>query len=226
MSGGRITLPATVPSPERTQADHEHRILDLERRRPRRARMPNVSLEDSLNGVFLDHTATPDTQRIEFGTALLVPINNGGDLDPDVFELSGTGPWDSIGILQPGTYWGETRMGWYQDWGQVRINLQYEHSNGETYPVSDTYGLSQSLPTDQEGLYLGFGGLPHDQIAVARRGVIFVDEFAFTSAGTVDVFATVTNAVDRTPGGGDQTGVELALIQLSDSSDSDPPAIA
>jgi hypothetical protein len=182
-------------------------------------RMPHVNLRVDLDGVTI---VTGTDQQLEFDTFLGVPINHSGTIDPTVFSLDGSSPWDHINILEPGVYYGEARAGWFYDWGAVRMNLLFSHSNvGETFPISDSYGLTTSLPTEFGGVYPG-GTAGSSQTAVARRGFIMVDEYA----EGVQVWAELTNSsgTNRTAstGGGRPVGAQLFVIQLAGSGHSNP----
>jgi hypothetical protein len=182
--------------------------------------MPHVNLRGDQDGLtFVNAT----DQQLEFDTFLGVPINHGGEIDPNTFSLDGSTPWDHINILQPGVYYGEARCGWFIDWGAVRINLLYSHTNGgETFPISDSYGLTTSLPTEIGGVYPGGFAGGSAQTAVARRGFIMVDEYA----EGVQVWAELTNSsgTNRTAstGGGRPVGAQLFLINLAASGHSNP----
>ncbi len=203
--------------------DALRRIRVLERN-PTSALMPNIHFRQDLDGVtFSDSTV--DTDKISFGSLLLPPINNGGTVDTSIFDITGGGPWDHVPILEPGLYYGEARCGWFRDWGTFRINLQYEHSNGESFPISDSYGFSDSMPSEPG---VTFNPIPveiHEQTAVCRRGFILIDEYAFTSSGTVSIYTTTTNT-----GGANRTfnsttnqgGATLYLMRLSPSCHSNP----
>lgn len=209
--------PTPRPSPETSLGNHEARIRTLERQQMG-ALMPNFHLRENLNGVTFNNGVA---KKIPFGSFLAVPINHGGVIDAGVFALSGSAPWDHITLLGPGTYYAEARMGWWRDWGAAIINLNFSHSSGATFPVSDSYGFTDSLPSEPGVTFNPIGAEAHAQTACCRRGFILVDEFA----GTVDVWAEFTNngGVNRTF---DNTtnvgGAALFVMQLSPSAYSNP----
>lgn len=185
-------------------------------------RMPHIHLRQSLNGVTFSHT-TVDTDKLSLGTLLLPPIDHGGTVDTSVFDVTGGGPWDHVPILKPGVYWAEARCAWYRDWGKFRINLMYTHSNGESFPISDSYGFGDAQPSEPGVEFNPIGTESHNQTAVCRRGFIIIDEYAFVSGGTTSVFATTTNSSGSDRTFTDDSGAALFLMQLAGSGHSNPP---
>lgn len=179
--------------------------------------MSHVNLRGDQNGVTF---VTGANQQISFDTFLAVPINNGGQIDSTMFSLSGGGPWTTITILQPGIYWAEARCDWWRDWGAVRVNLLFSHTSGAVFPVSDSYGFSTSLATEPGGTFNPIGAEAHTQTAVARRGIIIIDEYATS----VDLWAELSNTsgVNRTFNNTTNTGgAQLFVVRLSPGSHSD-----
>lgn len=188
-------------------------------------RMPNIHFRQNLNGVTFSHTTT-DTDKLSFGTLLLPPIDHGGTVDTDVFDITGGGPWDHVPILVPGLYYAEARCSWFRDWGKFRINLQYTHSNGESFPISDSWGSTDSMPSEPGVEFTPIGTEAHSQTAVRRGGFLLIDEYTFASGGTMSLFATTTNSdtVDHTFNNTTNIGgCTLFVVQLSTSAHSNPP---
>ncbi len=181
--------------------------------------MPNISIAANFNGVTFVNGV--DQQISNFNIEYAVPINHGGAIDPTIYALAGASPWDHIDILLPGTYYAEARAGWFRDFGAVAINLQFSHSSADTFPVSDTYGYTASLPSEPGVTFNPIGAEGHSQTAVCRRGFIFVSSYA----GTVTVWTTLLNSsgANRTFNNTtNQGGAQLSIIRLSASADSTP----
>jgi hypothetical protein len=213
MTSGRVDQ-ASVPGALR---NHARRIAILEALLPGGG-MPHVHLRQDLNGVTFNNASD---HQISLGTFLAVPINNGGVIDPDVFSLSGGGPWDHITILQPGIYYAEARCGWWRDWGKASINLLFSHSSGATFPVSDSYGFTDSVPSEPGVTFNPIGTEAHEQTACCRRGMIMVDKYA----GTVDVWTDFRNdgGVNRTFNNTTNVGAaQLFVMRLSANPNSNP----
>lgn len=197
-------------------------------------RMPNIHLTHLPTPFTFSGSAAPDTQRLQFEYGLYSPINHGGVIDTTIFDVGQgespffSSPVDHVNILKPGIYWAEARCGWYTDWGACRINLQYNTTNSEMYPVSDTWGYKESTPTEHGGV---FEPTPHEaslslvQTAVARRGFLFVSPYAFVGGSVVEVWTTLTNSSgsDKIANGTTRfANPTLVLIQMSDHSESNP----
>lgn len=199
-------------------------------------RVPWVLLGGNMNGQTIPGDNSEYYPPL---TGLLVsPLNGGGTIDESVFggidededpvELltggSSNEPFTAIELRSPGLYLVETNLGWFTDWGPVRINSYFPHSD-----IDFSVLTHRILLNSTENTYFGIAppttlaGSESDaiQYLISYHTIVSVDERA------TDVLVTpfVVNASgdDHTYNNTDrQGGFGLAIYQLTSSGNSNP----
>ncbi len=192
-------------------------------------RMPRVHLAGDLNGQTIP---SGSDYYPELTGIILVPLNAGGTNDAEVFGAIDTGdapieietggssnePFKWITIRQPGLYWLDITLGWFLDWGLVRVNYEVDHSDGD-----DSITTTRHFVHNTENSY--FGGASDataPQIGVTAQTLVTVDERA--TDVTVRGFAHNASGSSRTYTGDHVLGeFSLNLVQLSTSGYTNPP---
>ncbi len=159
------------------------------------------------------------------------PSGDGGSVDSTVYggiALDGstvpimTGgvsnePFKAVQILEPGLYLWECILGWFLDWGGVRVNYSVTHSDGFESVISFRIYLHGA-----ENSY--FGGASDStapQMVLTARNILSVDERA--TDVQVRGFAHNISGVTRTYNNSTRIGeFGMSLIQLSPNGHSNP----
>lgn len=192
--------------------------------------MPWILLRGDLNGF----TATNSTQVYPTLTGLLVaPLSGGGRIDQSVYggintsdaevEIMSGGssnePFKSVHIRRPGLYMVEIGLGWYLNWGEVRVLYDITHSDGDQSVLT-----FRNFVNGTENSY--FGGVTDagaPQIDVHARTMVAVD----SRATDVHVRGSIFNHSGTNRTFGTTSGVNIGIfsvniVQLSPSGNSKP----
>jgi hypothetical protein len=226
MTSGRVDQ-ASVPGALR---NHARRISILE------ALTPNNNVPwILLQGTSLNGTSVPSGSDTFIPLTLLLvsPLNAGGNIDANVYGGISPGgahipvmtggssnePFKAIELLQPGLYYYEIGIGWYLNWGGVRVNYDVTHSDAFTSVVNFRVFINGT-----DNSYFGGASDPTArQIVATARSFMAVDDRATNVQvrGFVHNFSGVTRTYGTTVGV-DIGNFSLFIIRLSPSPNSNP----
>ncbi len=170
-----------------------------------------------LQGISLNGTVVPSGSDYypQLTNLLVSPLNGGGTIDSTVFGGIDPGgsqipvmtggssnePFKAIQVLQPGFYYLQVGIGWYLNWGTVRVNYDVSHSDGFTSVVSSNIFIHGAANS-----YFGEGS-----DGTAPQVVMYATTFVSVDSRATDVqvrgFVHNSSGVSRTYGTNPSTNV-------------------